>query len=150
MKSKRISFGQGKGSITHNNRNFIANNVDRNRIAEIDKFTQGLFESKIKGEIDSEMFCTFSDNYRKEKSELKAKLESLMENEKNLKENADRSAKLGTSVNKYDIISEVTSEVLSDFVERIEIGDFTGELLMKKKVRKIRIFFIGIGELDNE
>ena len=33
MKSKRISFGQGKGSITHNNRKFIANNVDRNRIA---------------------------------------------------------------------------------------------------------------------
>ena len=33
MKYKRISFGQGKGSITHNNRNFIANNVDINRIA---------------------------------------------------------------------------------------------------------------------
>ena len=33
MKYKRISFGQGKGSITHNNRNFIANNVDKNRIA---------------------------------------------------------------------------------------------------------------------
>ncbi|MDE6501254.1 MAG: plasmid recombination protein [Ruminococcus sp.] len=33
MKYKRISFGQGKGSITHNNRTFIANNVDRNRIA---------------------------------------------------------------------------------------------------------------------
>ncbi|MDE5771025.1 MAG: plasmid recombination protein [Ruminococcus sp.] len=33
MKSKRISFGQGKGSITHNNRKFIANNVDINRIA---------------------------------------------------------------------------------------------------------------------
>ena len=33
MKYKRISFGQGKGSITHNNRTFIANNVDTNRIA---------------------------------------------------------------------------------------------------------------------
>lgn len=28
MKGKRISFGQGKGSLTHNNRDFIAENVD--------------------------------------------------------------------------------------------------------------------------
>ena len=28
MKEKRVSFGQGKGSITHNNRKFIADNVD--------------------------------------------------------------------------------------------------------------------------
>lgn len=28
MKEKRISFGQGKGSLTHNNREFIADNVD--------------------------------------------------------------------------------------------------------------------------
>lgn len=28
MKEKRISFGHGKGSLTHNNREFVANNVD--------------------------------------------------------------------------------------------------------------------------
>lgn len=28
MKEKRISFGQGKGSLTHNNREFMADNVD--------------------------------------------------------------------------------------------------------------------------
>lgn len=28
MKEKRISFGQGKGSIAHNNRDFVADNVD--------------------------------------------------------------------------------------------------------------------------
>ncbi len=28
MKEKRISFGQGKGSLTHNNRKFMADNVD--------------------------------------------------------------------------------------------------------------------------
>ena len=28
MKEKRISFGQGKGSISHNNREFVADNVD--------------------------------------------------------------------------------------------------------------------------
>ena len=28
MKEKRISFGQGKGSLTHNNREFVADNID--------------------------------------------------------------------------------------------------------------------------
>lgn len=28
MREKRISFGQGKGSLTHNNREFVADNVD--------------------------------------------------------------------------------------------------------------------------
>lgn len=28
MKQKRISFGQGKGSLTHNNREFMADNAD--------------------------------------------------------------------------------------------------------------------------
>ena len=51
MKSKRISFGQGKGSITHNNRTFIANNVDKKRIA--DNIT---FISKPIGEVYEELF----------------------------------------------------------------------------------------------
>lgn len=34
MAEKRISFGQGKGSLTHNNRTFIAENVDRERIQD--------------------------------------------------------------------------------------------------------------------
>ncbi|MDE6678386.1 MAG: plasmid recombination protein, partial [Ruminococcus sp.] len=51
MKYKRISFGQDKGSITHNNRNFIANNVDRNRI--VDNVT---FISRPIGEVYDELF----------------------------------------------------------------------------------------------
>lgn len=34
MKEKRISFCQGKGSLTHNNRDFIAENVDRSRMRD--------------------------------------------------------------------------------------------------------------------
>ncbi|MCM1506633.1 MAG: plasmid recombination protein [Ruminococcus flavefaciens] len=58
MKSKRISFGQGKGSITHNNRTFIANNVDRNRIA--DNIT---FISKSVGEVYEELFGGAVERY---------------------------------------------------------------------------------------
>ncbi len=58
MKYKRISFGQGKGSITHNNRNFIANNVDKKRIA--DNIT---FISKPIGEVYEELFGGAVERY---------------------------------------------------------------------------------------
>ena len=58
MKYKRISFGQGKGSIAHNNRNFIANNVDRNRITN-----NITFISKPIGEVYEELFGESRERY---------------------------------------------------------------------------------------
>lgn len=58
MKSKRISFGQGKGSLTHNNRTFIANNVDKNRIAN-----NIIFISKPIGEVYEELFGDAVERY---------------------------------------------------------------------------------------
>lgn len=68
MKYKRISFGQGKGSITHNNRTFIANNVDTNRIA--DNVT---FISKPVGEVYEELFGGAVERYnaRKKRNDRK-------------------------------------------------------------------------------
>lgn len=117
------------------------------RLSEIDVYVQGLFESKIRGEIDGDMFCTFSEKYRTEKSKLNTELENLFLTLQNIKKKTSKSAVLGTSVNKYDTISEVTSEILRDFIEHIEVGEYTGERKFRKKVRKIRIFFIGIGEV---
>ena len=58
MKYKRISFGQGKGSITHNNRTFIANNVDKNRIANNVTFIE-----KPIGEMYEELFGSAVERY---------------------------------------------------------------------------------------
>ena len=119
----------------------------RTRISEIDRFVQGLFESKIKGEIDGDMFCTFSENYRREKAELNARLEVLVEREGFLRKESNKSVALGTKIHNYDTISEVTPEVLRDFIDRIEIGDVIGKGKNGIKIRKIGIFFIGIGEV---
>ena len=125
-------------------------NAVRTRISEIDKFVQGLFESKVKGEIDGDMFCTFSDNYRNEKAELNIKLESLTEQESTLRKKSNKAVMLGTTIHNYDTISEVTPEVLRDFIDRIEVGDVTGNLAGGKKSRKISVFFTGIGEVFSD
>jgi hypothetical protein len=58
MKQKRISFGQGKGSLTHNNREFVANNVDTSRIP--DNVT---FKCQPIGEAYQQLFGESTERY---------------------------------------------------------------------------------------
>lgn len=58
MKEKRISFCQGKGSLTHNNREFIAENVDRSRIK--DNIT---FIKKDLGTVYEHLFGESTERY---------------------------------------------------------------------------------------
>ena len=58
MKEKRISFGQGKGSIAHNNRDFIAANVDTLRTP--DNIT---FVCQPIGEAYDQLFAESTERY---------------------------------------------------------------------------------------
>ena len=58
MKEKRISFGQGKGSLTHNNREFVAANVDPLRTP--DNIT---FVCQPIGEAYEQLFVESTERY---------------------------------------------------------------------------------------
>lgn len=58
MKQKRISFGQGKGSLTHNNREFMADNVDVFRTP--DNIT---FVCQPIGEAYEQLFAESTERY---------------------------------------------------------------------------------------
>ncbi len=58
MKEKRISFCQGKGSLTHNNREFIAENIDRNRIKDNVTFIR-----QDLGEAYNRLFAESTERY---------------------------------------------------------------------------------------
>lgn len=58
MKEKRISFGQGKGSIAHNNREFVADNVDVFRTS--DNIT---FVCQPIGEAYNQLFKESTERY---------------------------------------------------------------------------------------
>ena len=58
MKEKRISFCQGKGSLTHNNREFIAENIDRNRIKD-----NVIFIRQDLGKAYDQLFAESTERY---------------------------------------------------------------------------------------
>ena len=58
MKQKRISFGQGKGSLTHNNREFVADNVDPLRTSQNITFVRQPI-----GEAYEQLFAESTERY---------------------------------------------------------------------------------------
>lgn len=58
MKEKRISFGQGKGSLTHNNREFMADNVDSLRTPQNIAFVRQPI-----GEAYEQLFAESTERY---------------------------------------------------------------------------------------
>ena len=58
MKQKRISFGQGKGSLTHNNREFMADNVDPLRTPQNITFVRQPI-----GEAYNQLFAESTERY---------------------------------------------------------------------------------------
>jgi hypothetical protein len=123
----------------------------QNRIAEIDRYIQGLFESKVRGEIDGSLFANLKKTYDDEKSQLNTVIADLL---KRLNCNDDVSHKvqiLYTAIQKYDAVTELTPEVLGDFIEKIEVGRFKNadkKIPFDKRDNEISIFFWGVGIID--
>ena len=87
---------------------------------------------------------SLSKTYTEEKAELNAKIADLILQENSAKDAYQKINRLYEAIEKYDSITELTSEVLSDFVDRIEVG----EHLKGTKEQKIDVFFVGVGLMD--
>ena len=84
------------------------------------------------------------EQYTEEKAELNAKIADLILQENSAKDAYQKINRLYEAIEKYDSITELTPEVLSDFVDRIEVG----EHLKGTKEQKIDVFFVGVGLMD--
>lgn len=118
------------------------------RIVEIDKYIQGLFESKMRGEIDGDVFGNLSKTYTDEKTALKKRITDLIVAESKAKETAHEVRRFYSALEKYDKFDGLTPDLLRDLVDRIEIGSCTQAEKKNGKVRKIVIYYVGIGALE--
>lgn len=117
-------------------------------ITEIDKYIQGLFEAKVRGEIDGSLFASLKKTYDEEKKQLNILVAELIEklNEKN--ESSNKVKLFMQAIRKYDVVTELTPQVLADFVEHIEVGkcqSTSTKLPFSKRDNAISVFFWGIG-----
>lgn len=93
----------------------------KSRCTALDKIIQKLFEDRVCGKISDERYFTMAESYEKEQAEIKMKLTEYQE-----KINKHNDSKKGVDdflklVGKYSEITELTSQLLLEFIGKIII-----------------------------
>ena len=118
----------------------------KKRKAELSKIIHTLFEDRVGGKISEEMYFEMLANYESEQAEIK---EKLAEYDKKISENdvskndIDSFVKL---VNRYENITEITQQILAEFVDKILVHQ--AQKTDDGKVQTIEIYFKGVGVLN--
>lgn len=116
------------------------------RTKEIDILFQHVYEDNITGKITNDRFSILSTNYETEQKELKQQID-ILSNEIALdeKKSVDTNSFVN-KVKKYTEISELTPEILNEFIEKILIHQ--QERADGKKYQQIDIYYNGIGIIN--
>lgn len=120
----------------------------QDRIAEINRYIQGLFEAKMRGEIDNEIFGNLSKTYNEEKRQCEEKTAELIRAETEGKESSKKIHTLLSMLDDYDDLSQLTPEVLRTFIERIEVSEGVKSPKIRTKQHTVKINFYGVGDMD--
>ena len=121
------------------------------RISEIDRIIKELYEDKVNGNISLEIFQKLSSGYCSEQKELSSKILNLNKKSTEFKKLKTVQKGFFDTVLKFKdngLIKELTAEIVTDFIERIEVGET--KKVDGKRQQQVNIYFRGIGLLDSE
>ena len=82
-----------------------------------------VYEDYIDGVITIEQYHMISDKLTAEIEEYKSKSESILEQINNIERNKVQEANYKSIIDKYSYVSELTREVVEDFIERVYVGE---------------------------
>ena len=117
----------------------------RKRISELDNLIQGLYESQINGTMPERQIQRLIRQYDEEQSRLESRISEL---EAVQEETAPKKADIGrfvALVRKYQNITELTDEMLYEFVDRIVVHAPNGKRGNERR-QKLDIYFNFIGD----
>ena len=115
----------------------------KNRVSEIDNLFMHVYEDNVSGKITDDRFRNLSYNYDKEQQELKLKIEQLSKDIENNEKKDTDITKFITNVKKYTEITELSPEILNEWIEKIIIHQ--QEKVNGKKIQEIDIYYRGVG-----
>jgi len=116
------------------------------RISKLDIFIQKLYEDNVEGKVSDEQFIKMTSNYENEQHTLSSRIKelvSIIETEQNKVANTNSFLNL---VKRYTNITKLDAEIIRTFIEKVYV--YNAEELQGKKVKKIKIVFNFIGEIN--
>lgn len=114
------------------------------RLSEIKRMFVKIYEDNALGKLTNEDYVLLSETYKTERAQLEqtiSELPTALEQIKNDEENTERFFKI---VDKYTDITELTYDLLRDFIDKIYIYEKDRE----SKTRKIEIFYNFVGNIS--
>jgi hypothetical protein len=93
------------------------------RLAELDRIFCSLYEDKALGKIDEAMFDRMSGNYKTEREELAEKNDALKSELDAYDSDGTRADKFIELVRKYTSFEELTTPMIFEFIERVEVHE---------------------------
>ena len=116
------------------------------RVDEIDDLIQRIYEDNVSHKISDERFAIFSQKYEAEQRELR---ERILESERYLSEETDKTDNLQKFVSKVKAITEpteLTPELLHEFIDRIVVS--APRYLDGKRYQLVDIHYKGVGIIN--
>ena len=138
LKRNSISRGETEKKLSETNA----------RISEIDGIIKKLYEDKLRGELTTMIFATLAKSYEEERTELVKQVTRLSElsyEEEQTLKSVDRFL---TALDKYQSVDKLSTEVLYDLIEKIEVHEGVAVPGKRQKSCKVDVYFIGVGILD--
>ncbi len=121
------------------------------RISKIDMIIKEMYEDKVNGNISLEIFQKLSSEYCLEQKELSSKVLDLKKKCAEFGQTKTALKGFFDIVQKYmehGSVNELTPEIVSEFIDRIEIGET--KKVDGKRQQHVNIYFRGIGLMDSE
>lgn len=117
----------------------------KNRISEIDRIIQRLYEDNVSGKLSDERFVKLSQNYEVEQAELNAQmliLKDKVDSQDNLQLDL---TKFLMRIEKYSHIDQLTTEIINELIDKIIIHKPEGN--KRNRILKIEIYYNFIGAI---
>ena len=121
-------------------------NKDRKRIAELDTIIKKLYESFAVGRISKERFDSLFKEYEDEQKALTASVSETEAQVSAFAEDTDRAKQFLALAKKYTDFSELTTQMLNEFVDKIIVH--APEKVDGDRVQEIEIYLKFIGRFE--
>ena len=93
------------------------------RVQTLDRIIRNLYEDKVNGNLSDERFRKLSQEYEEEQEKLTARIRELQEVLAKAKEQSDNVTRFMRIVRKYTEITELTPEIVREFIEKVIVHE---------------------------
>lgn len=115
------------------------------RLEEIDRIINGLFESKVSGELSAERFSRMLATYEEEQANLRLQNGELLDLITTEQDASDGANQFVSLVRQFTDIQALTPEIVAAFIEKVYVHD---RVVVDGKMRQeIRVVYNFIGDM---